>query len=264
MVDFEYKDRYDLNDFRKIMEILRSEEGCPWDREQTHESIRRNVLEEAYELCEAIDQADPEHMCEELGDLQMQIFFHARMEEEKGGFNVDDVADGACKKLILRHPHVFGDTKVADSGEVLRNWDAIKRVEKSQTTTATAMQDVSETLPALWRAEKVQKKAKKVGFDWPDMSGALDKLCEEFVEFQEALDEKNPDHIEEEFGDLLFAAVNAARFAGVDPEKALHRSCVKFINRFRYLEDAARAEGRDLETMTLEEMDALYEEAKKR
>ena len=167
MVDFEYKKYYNINDFRNIIAILRGENGCPWDREQTHASIRRNLLEEAYEVCEAIDENDPEHLREELGDLLMQVIFHARIEEEAGRFNLDDVADGACKKLINRHPHVFGDLEVKDSRQVLQNWDNIKRVEKSQKTTASAMDDVARSLPALWRSEKMQNKARKVGFDWP-------------------------------------------------------------------------------------------------
>ena len=263
MVDFECKDRYDVNDYRQIMKHLRSPEGCPWDREQTHESIRRNLLEEAYEVCEAIDEHDPDHLKEELGDLMMQVLFHAQMEEEAGRFDLDDVADAACKKLVLRHPHVFGDVVVNGSEDVLKNWDDIKRQEKSQSTTTKAMEDVAETLPALWRAEKVQKKAKKVGFDWPDISGAMDKLREEVCELQNGIDTQNRENIEEELGDVLFAAVNAARFLSVDPEQALHKACEKFIGRFRRLEEAAAAGGKCLEDMTLDEQEQLYQQGKR-
>lgn len=263
MVNFEYKSAYDLSDFRRIIEVLRAPDGCPWDREQTHESLRRNLLEEAYEVCEAIDESNMEHLREELGDLLLQIIFHASIENEKGGFDLDDVADAACKKLIFRHPHVFGDTSVSGTGEVLKNWDELKRAEKGQTTATKTMTDVAESLPALWRAEKIQKKAAKVGFDWPEASGALDKLKEELAEFLEAQAAGAQAQMEEELGDLLFAAVNAARFAGVDPETALHKSCAKFIRRFDYVETEARAAGRRMEDMSLAEMDALYEKGKK-
>ena len=263
MVNFECKSEYDVDDFRKIIEVLRSPGGCPWDIEQTHESIRRNFLEEAYEVCEAIDEQDPEHLKEELGDVLMQVIFHARMEEEKGVFNLDDVADTACKKLIFRHPHVFGDVSVSGSAEVLSNWDELKRREKSQKTVTHAMQDVAKSLPALWRAEKIQKKAKKAGFDWPDVTGAMDKLTEELEEFREAQASGEPGQVEEELGDLLFTLVNIARFEGIDPELALHKSCDKFIRRFNKLETAAKQQNRELSTLSLEELEQLYQAAKK-
>jgi tetrapyrrole methylase family protein/MazG family protein len=219
MLSFEYKERYGVDDFRAIIALLRGENGCPWDREQNHESIRRNLLEEAYEVCEAIDQADASHLKEELGDLLMQVIFHARIEEEKGVFNLDDVADAACRKLIFRHPHVFGDLNVSGSAEVLRNWDELKLKERSQSTVSEVMDGVAESLPALWRAEKIQKKAAKVGFDWPDASGAMDKLREELGELFAAVAEKDRENAEEELGDLLFAAVNTARFLAIDRKK---------------------------------------------
>ncbi|MCI5753600.1 MAG: nucleoside triphosphate pyrophosphohydrolase [Clostridiales bacterium] len=262
MIDFTRKEKYDLSDYRRIMEILRSEEGCPWDREQDHHSIRRNMLEEAYEVCEAIDEEDPEHLKEELGDVLMQVLFHARMEEEKGVFSIDDVADGACKKLIRRHPHVFGDTKVADSGEVLANWDQIKKQERAQESTSSVMDSVSRALPALWRAEKIQKKAAKVGFDWPDAGGAVDKLHEEVGELDEALTNQDAENIAEELGDILFCAVNICRFFRLDPESVLHASCEKFIRRFRFMEAGAQAAGRCLENMTLDEMEEIYQKAR--
>lgn len=262
MVDFEYKSVYDLSDYRRIIELLRSPGGCPWDIEQTHESIRRNLLEEAYEVCEAIDEKSPEHLREELGDLLMQVIFHSRIEEEQGHFNLDDVADTACKKLIFRHPHVFGDVKVSGSEDVLQNWDELKRREKAQATVSKTMTDVAESLPALWRAEKIQKKANKVGFDWPDCDGATDKLSEELSELIAAEKENDPSHIEEELGDLLFAAVNVARHVGIDPETALHKSCEKFIKRFNFIESEAEKDNRELTEMTLEEMDVYYLRAK--
>ena len=262
MLDFVRKEYYDVNDFRNIVKLLRGECGCPWDREQTHTSIRRNLLEEAYEVCEAIDSGDTEHLKEELGDLLMQVIFHARIEEEASSFDLDDVADRACKKLILRHPHVFSDTHVENSEQVLKNWDDIKRAEKAQETVASAMDGVAKSLPSLWRAEKIQKKAQKVGFDWQDVSGAMDKLSEEQEELRSAIE--SGCGIEEELGDLIFAAVNVSRFVGIDLEDALHKSCDKFIRRFRFIEDEASTRGQQLEAMTLEELEELYQLGKSR
>ena len=259
MTNFTFKEKYDINDFRRIMEILRAPGGCPWDAKQTHESIRANVIEEAYELAQAIDKKDTENLREELGDLLMQVIFHARIEEERGAFDLDGVADTAVKKLIFRHPHVFGDAEAETPEQVLETWEAVKRIEKSQDTTATAMSDVAETLPALWRAAKVQKKAAKVGFDWPEVYGAIDKLREETEELCQGIEQGNQDNMEEEIGDILFSAVNASRFLKVDPEKALHRSCEKFIARFRFIEQSAAEKGMTLENMTLDEMEALYQ-----
>ena len=258
MVDFQYKDSYDVNDLVEIVRILRSPGGCPWDAEQTHESIRRDFLEETYEVAEAIDEGSTEHLKEELGDVLLQVALHTRIEEEQGNFNLNDVADGVCKKLIYRHPHVFGDVSVSGTGEVLTNWDALKRKEKHQATHTDALNSVARSLPALWRAEKVQKKAKKAGFDWPDVSGALDKLSEELTEFKAAVAENS--NVEEELGDLLFSAVNAARFVKVDPETALQKATEKFIARFRRVEELAA--GRPMEDMDLAELDKLWEQAK--
>ena len=260
MVDFEYKNYYTVYDLERIIAVLRSESGCPWDREQTHESIRRNFLEEAYEAVEAIDEKNAEHLREELGDVLTQIVFHARLEEEQGSFKLDDVADAVCKKLIYRHPHVFGNDEVENSDDVLVKWDELKRREKSQKTTASAMDSVASSLPALWRAEKIQSKAAKVGFDWPDVSGALDKIYEEADELKAAIAEGVG--IEEELGDLLFSAVNISRFTNVDPENALNATCEKFIRRFRYMEQEASRQGRELAKMTLSEMEELYTKAK--
>ena len=260
MVDFQYKDSYGVKDLEEIVRILRAPGGCPWDAEQTHQSIRRNFLEEAYEAVEAIDEGSPEHLEEELGDVLLQVVMHARMEQEAGRFDLDGVADGICKKLIYRHPHVFGDVAVSGTGEVLSNWEALKRKEKGQATNTDALEAVARALPALWRAEKVQKKARKAGFDWPDVSGALDKLSEELEELKTAAAEGT--NVAEELGDLLFSAVNAARFLKVDPEDALNGATDKFIGRFRKVEAQAAAQGKAMEDMGLEELDTLWERAK--
>ena len=260
MVNFQYKEAYNIEDFRQIMTLLRGEGGCPWDREQTHESIRRNLLEEAYETVTAIDHGDMDNLQEELGDLQMQVLFHARMEEEKGGFTFDDVCDMACKKLIRRHPHVFGDLNAETSAEVLVTWDAVKRQEKKQVTIAGAMADVADALPALWRAEKIQNKARKDGFDWPDYTGAREKLSEEIAELDEAI--ALGSGIEEELGDVLAAAVNLARLLGIDPEKALNGSSDRFIRRYRRMEELAGDQGAALADMTLDEKEVLWQRAK--
>ena len=260
MVDFQYKDFYDVRDLEEIVRILRAPGGCPWDAEQTHESIRRNFLEEAYEAVEAIDEQNPDHLKEELGDVLLQVLFHARMEQEAGRFNLDDVADGVCKKLIYRHPHVFGDVSVSGTGEVLTNWEELKRKEKGQATNTDALDAVARSLPALWRAEKVQKKAKKAGFDWPDISGALDKLSEELEELKTAVAQGT--NVEEELGDLLFSAVNVSRFLKADPEVALGKATDKFISRFAKVEALAAAQNQAMEGMALEELDKLWERAK--
>ncbi len=260
MVNFQYKDHYDINDFRVIMELLRSENGCPWDRVQTHESIRRDLLEEAYETAAAIDSGDLDNLREELGDLQMQVLFHARMEEEKGGFTFDDVCDEACKKLIRRHPHVFGQMELDTPEEVLVTWDEVKRREKAQKSTAQAMDSVAKALPALWRAEKIQKKAAKEGFDWPDWHGAREKLTEELGELDEAL--AAGERIEEELGDVLAAAVNLARLLKIDPEQALNGSSDRFVRRYTRMEELAAEKGQALGALDLDRQEALWQQAK--
>lgn len=259
MVDFIRKNCYTIEDLVIIMSLLRSEQGCPWDREQTHQSIRRNFIEEVYEVAEAIDEGDPEHLKEELGDVLLQVAFHAQMEAEKGVFDMDDVADRICKKLILRHPHIFAETVVTDSVQVLNNWDEIKKVEKGQNSTSESMSAVAQSLPALWRAEKIQKKAQKVGFDWPDVIGALDKLDEEAAELRSAV---GTEEAIGELGDVLFAAVNVARFLGIDPEEALSLTCRKFISRFTLVERFAAESGKELKSMSIDEMESLWTRAK--
>lgn len=260
MIDFVRKESYDLKDLEQIVSILRAPGGCPWDAEQTHGSIRRNMIEEACEAAEAIDEQSPEHLKEELGDVLLQVFLHSEMEKEEGRFTVHDVADGICKKLIFRHPHVFGEVQVHNSEEVLVNWDQLKRQEKSQETYTDTLTAVAKSLPALWRAEKVQKKAKKAGFDWSDVAGPVDKLYEELSELKDAMAQGT--NVQEEFGDLLFSMVNVSRFLKVDPEEALNSATEKFISRFARVEQMALAEGKDMAQMSLEELDKLWERAK--
>lgn len=260
MLNFVQKEFYDVRDLENIVALLRGPGGCPWDAEQTHESSRRDFLEEAYEVAEAIDEGDPDHLKEELGDVLLQVVFHAQMEKEAGRFDLDDAADGVCKKLIYRHPHVFGEVEVSGSAQVLENWDKLKRREKGQETHTDALNSVARSLPSLWRAEKVQKKARKAGFDWDDVSAPLDKLYEELDELKAAVAEGS--NIEEELGDLLFAAVNLSRFVKVDCENALNAATEKFIRRFAQVEELATGQGRAMESMTLEELDKLWDEAK--
>ena len=257
VLDFLCKESYDLRDFVALITFLRSPDGCPWDQVQTHESIRRNFLEETYEVCEAIDAGDTAHLKEELGDVLMQVLFHTDIEREAGHFDIDDVADAACKKLIYRHPHVFRRDE-PDAPD----WDTIKQRERAQTTTAEAMDSVARSLPALWHCEKIQAKAARTGFEWPDADAALDKVAEETQELREAVASGDADAVTEELGDLLFAAVKVARFAGIDPEQAAHAACEKFIRRFAAMEAAAADSGVPLEQRTLAQMQPLWQQAK--
>lgn len=257
VLDFLCKESYDLRDFVALVSYLRSPNGCPWDQVQTHESIRRNFLEETYEACEAIDAGDLVHMREELGDVLMQVLFHTDIEREAGHFDIDDVADAACKKLVYRHPHVFRRDEPDAS-----DWDTMKQRERAQTTTAEAMDSVARSLPALWRCDKIQAKAAKTGFEWPDVHAALDKVDEETRELRAAVASGDTEAIGDELGDLLFAAVKVARFAGIDPEQAAHAACEKFIRRFAAMETAAANDGTALEQCTLEQMLTLWQQAK--
>lgn len=259
-MDFEIKEHYTVDDLLQIVKILRGENGCMWDREQDHHSIRRNFIEETYEVCEAIDNEDSALLKEELGDVLLQVVFHARIEEEQGRFNMDDVADGVCKKMIYRHPHVFKNADVASTEEILNNWDALKKTEKKQESATDTLNSVARTLPALIRAEKVQHKAAKTGFEWKDISGALDKVQEELNEVRRAVN--GDGNLPEEVGDLLFAAVKVARFANTDPESALNNTTEKFIRRFSYVEQGAAAQGKEIQDLTLQEMTAFWNEGK--
>ena len=257
VLDFLCKESYDLRDFVALVSYLRSPNGCPWDQVQTHESIRRNFLEETYEACEAIDAGDLVHMREELGDVLMQVLFHTDIEREAGHFDIDDVADAACKKLVYRHPHVFRRDE-PDAPD----WDTMKQRERAQTTTAEAMDSVARSLPALWRCDKIQAKAAKTGFEWPDVHAALDKGDDETRELRAAVASGDTEAIGDELGDLLFAAVKVARFAGIDPEQAAHAACEKFIRRFSAMETAAANDGTALEQCTLAQMLTLWQQAK--
>ncbi len=259
MVNFTRKPRYGYADLLEIIRLLRSPEGCPWDKAQTHASIRRGLLEESYEAAEAIDLDDAALLQEELGDVLMQVVFHADIEKDRGRFTMEDVVDGVVKKLLYRHPHVFGSGQEDSPQSVSVSWDKLKRAEKGQKTTGDAMDSVARSLPGLWRAEKLQKKAADAGFDFKDISGALCKLEEEVRELRQAVETGRG--VEEELGDVLFAAVKVGRFAGVDPETAIASTCEKFIHRFRAVEDGAQ--GRPLETLTPEEMTELWNRAKR-
>lgn len=262
MADFDFKQKYNIEDLLKIMEILRSPGGCPWDAEQTHASIKTSLIEETYEVIEAINKEDKDLLLEELGDVLLQVVFHAQMEREKGVFDFSDVADGICKKLIERHPHVFGEVVVSGTEDVLTNWDEIKRKSKGQKTQGSSMMKVPRELPALMRAQKIQSKAKKAGFDWYDPEGAFSALESEIAELRAAVVSGNADSIDEEFGDVLFSCVNIARFIDVDAELSLTRSNDKFISRFLIVERLAAERGIDMKTTSIEELDKLWDEAK--
>lgn len=252
------KENKGLSDLLEIMEKLRSEEGCPWDREQTHESLKRYLVEESYEVIEAIEEKNDEKIIEELGDVLLQVVFHAVIGKEEGYFNINDIINSISKKMIDRHPHVFGDTKVNNSKEVIINWEEIKGIEKGYDTVVDAMEHIAKSLPSLIRAEKVQSKAKKVGFDFDVVDGAMEKIIEEFYELKEVYKGSNEAIIEEEMGDLIFSCVNVARILGIDSELALNKTINKFIKRFRFIEDTARDKKVKLERMSLKEMDKLW------
>jgi tetrapyrrole methylase family protein / MazG family protein len=259
------KDLDNRQDFRSlidIIDILRGVNGCPWDREQTHESLKKCLIEESYEVIEAIDNKDEEALEEELGDLLLQVIMHAQIGREEGYFDINDVVEGICKKMIERHPHVFGEIKLSSSDEVLINWDKIKHKEQGLSTYSEELSHVAKSLPGLMRAEKVQRKAAKVGFDWNRVDMAIIKAEEEIEEVKKAISEGNKENIKEEIGDLIFSAVNIARFLDIDPENAVNYTIEKFIKRFQYIEEKGLESGKNLMDMSLEEMDALWEKAK--
>lgn len=260
---FEFKKNYVFDDLVAVVAALRGEGGCPWDAVQTHLTIKKDLIEETYEVIEAINKDDKALLCEELGDLMLQVCFHAQIETEEDNFDIDDVCDGICKKLIERHPHVFGEVKVDGVDDVLSNWDDIKRKSKGQDTFTSAMRAVPRELPALMRATKIQKKAKKAGFDWTEVGGALDKLGEEIEELKAAAQCGDDAECFEELGDLLFSAVNVSRFLDVDAEEALTAATDKFFNRFSVVEQLAAARNIDMKSASLEQLDELWDEAKK-
>lgn len=257
--EFLKKDSYTFEDVVTLMAFLRSENGCPWDKKQDHQTLRKNLIEEAYEGVDAIMSDDPKRIADEMGDILMQVVFHAQIGSENNTFNIDDVTTGLCQKLIRRHTHLFGSDLAADEEEALLTWEGNKKIEKGHQSEADVLRDVPHALPALTRAYKVQKKAANVGFDWPDASGAKDKVKEELAEIEQA----PPETKEEEVGDFLFAAVNFVRLMGYEPEVALSASIEKFIRRFTEMEALAISNGEQLDGMGLEGMDKLWDQVKR-
>ena len=254
---------YNVKPITDVMNTLLGENGCPWDKEQTHESLRKNLLEEAHEVVEAIDSNDMVHLKEELGDVLLQVVFHAKLAEQEGQFNLNDVVDAITEKMIRRHPHIFADVKADDAETVLTNWEEIKKKEKAgkgETESKSIMNKLPPTLPALMKAEKVQQKAHRVGFDWDDIEGPKAKIVEELDEIDAAM--RGDGDVEEEVGDLLFSAVNLARFAKVDPEQALNRSVQKFVTRFQAMEAKIMLDKKEFAQYTLEELDEIWDACK--
>jgi tetrapyrrole methylase family protein / MazG family protein len=247
----------------EVMARLRAEDGCPWDREQTHQSLKPYLLEETYEALEAIDAGDFPELCKELGDVLLQIVFHAQIASEAGHFTSGDVCRAIVDKLVHRHPHVFGDVEVDGPDQVLTNWEQLKRQEKGDSQEPhSSLDGVPKHLPALLRAQRVQSRASRVGFDWDRIDGPLDKVEEEFAELRREWEEGNKEKVEEEFGDLLFALVNTARFLKVDSEDSLRRAVSKFERRFRAVEATFRQRGEELSDASLEEMDRVWDQVK--
>lgn len=259
MVDLN-KEQYTIDDLFEILSVLRGENGCPWDRVQTHESIKKNMIEECYEAVDALDRGSDSDFANELGDVLLQVAFHSQLAEERGAFDFNDVVNEICRKLIRRHTHVFGSDKAGNEDEALTNWEANKKKEKQLSSYTAALKDVPSYLPALMRAEKIQKKAAAPGFDWGNINGVYDKIEEELNEVRSA---KTPAEIEEEFGDLLFAVVNLGRFLKVNGETALSNASNKFIRRFEKMENAVKEQGKELSDIDAAEMNLIWEKIKK-
>ena len=260
---FVMKENFTMDELLALMDYLRSDQGCPWDRVQTHESIQGNMLEEAYEAVDAIQSGDPAKLCEELGDVLMQVVFHADIAEEEGSFDFQDVVSGLCRKLISRHTHLFGDDEATTPEMVLRTWEKNKKIEKGHESTTESMRAIPLAMPALTRAYKLQKMAADVGFDWSSPDGARKKILEELGELLDEAGYGDKERIRQEAGDLLFAAVNLLRLLGVDPEAALTDGSQRFIRRFDAMEKLAKQEGNALAGMELEAMDALWDRVKR-
>lgn len=261
--EFVLKDKYNIDDLVAIIKVLRAPGGCPWDREQTHESIKKNFIEETYEVVEAINKQSTDMLREELGDVLLQIVLHSEMESENGNFSFDDVVNDIVQKLVVRHPHVFGEVVANNTAEALNSWDAVKLKTKGQKNQTESMLSVPRELPALMRAQKIQHKAAKIGFDWDNVGGAVDKLYEEIDELKTAMEQGKRFDIEDEFGDVLFSCVNIARFIDVDSEEALTASTDKFMSRFSLVEQMASEQGIDMKSSSIEELDRLWDKAKK-
>jgi len=249
----------------EIMKKLLDPGGCPWDREQDHESLKPYIIEEAYEVCDAIDRKDYDDLKEELGDVAIQIVFHSELARRKGYFDINDVISGICEKMVNRHPHVFGDIEVRNSSEVLANWEEIKKKEKraKKKKKSSILDGMPLKMPALAMATRIQERAANVGFDWDRIEDVWEKVREEVEEFEEAANQGDPEKIEEEFGDLLFSLVNISRFIDVNSEHALRKTVMKFDQRFRHVEKRADEQGRKLKNMSLHEMDEFWNESKK-
>lgn len=258
------ENKKDFNDLLSIIDTLRGEDGCPWDQEQTHESIKNKLIEECYEVVDAINNDDIDGIIEELGDVLLHVVFHASIGNDDGYFNITDIIEAICNKMIYRHPHVFKNKKDTTSEEVLEAWEELKVKEKKFNSVTEELEAIAKSLPSLMRADKVQKKAAKVGFDWDVVEDAALKVEEELKEVMEVYKSENKEKIIEEVGDLLFSCVNVARFLNVNEEEALTKTTEKFIRRFRFIEEFATKEGKKLTEMNLEEMDNLWNEAKKR
>lgn len=255
---------YKMDNLQKlldIMERLRSDDGCPWDREQTKETLTPYLVEETYEVIEAIEEGAPRKIKEELGDLLFQIVFHCQIAKERGEFSMEDVIDDISRKMIGRHPHVFGDANYETSEQVLKQWEERKREEGKNRE--SILEGIPKELPSLLKAHRIQSRAARVGFDWNNVEGVLEKLDEELSEFRDSLEQKDRAAIEDELGDVFFSLINISRFVGVNPEDALRKTILKFMSRFRFMEVKAAGTGRQLSKMTPEELDELWEEAKK-
>lgn len=257
----------DFSRLRQVIQHLRGPGGCPWDQKQTHESLKKYLIEESYELLEAIDEEDDDHMVEELGDVLLQVLLHAQIGEDDGFFNMDDVIEGVTKKMIRRHPHVFANTEVDNEHDVVTNWEEIKKQEKKEkglgSVRPSLLDGIPTTLPSLLKAYKLQKKAGKVGFDWGEEAPMWEKLNEELAEWQEEVKEGRKDRSVEEFGDVLFAFVNIARFHEIDPDEALRKTNQKFSRRFRFIEEQVQKQGKQVEDFSLTELDEFWELAKR-
>jgi tetrapyrrole methylase family protein / MazG family protein len=256
----EFKEKRPLYRFEEIIAALRGENGCPWDRKQTHQSLRPYLIEEAYEALDAIEGGDPAHIREELGDILLQIYLHAEIARERNQFTIDDVAQSIIDKIILRHPHVFGDATVRDADHVAERWEQIKKTEKPHRE--SILDGVPKHLPALLKAYRIQQKVSRVGFDWEHIEDVSAKLDEEVGELKGALTSSDKEKVIEEAGDILFSIANLLRFMSINPEEALEKTTMKFIRRFHYIEKRSSEMGKSIEDMTIEEMERLWQEAK--
>ena len=264
MLDFSVNKYYTINDLVNIMQILRSENGCPWDKEQTHKSIRNNFIEEVYEAIEAIDTDNTSLLREELGDVLLQVIFHSQMESEVNSFTFSDVVNELCKKLVVRHPHVFGEIKVVGTDEVLTNWENIKNERKGTKSYTETLTNVPDVLPALMKAEKIGKRAAKASMDFENIDSAFIALTGEVDELKDAIKKENQDEIIDEIGDVLFSCVNVARKLDINSEEALTKACSKFISRFEKVENLTKLNGIDMKSLSIDELDVYWHKAKEK